>query len=63
MIDYLSFDYTSWSGKNATDNTFTNIVHFPLTSESVSRRGWVDKRIESIRQNTNSFDLTIDMEK
>jgi len=59
-IDYLSFDYTSWSGKNATDNTFTNIVHFPLTSESVSRRGWVDKRIESIRQNTNSFDLTID---
>jgi hypothetical protein len=59
-IDYLSFDYTSWSGKNATDNTFTNIIHFPLTSESVSRRGWVDKRIESITQNTNSFDLTID---
>ena len=59
-IDYLSFDYTSWSGKNSTDNTFTDIVHFPLTSESVSRRGWVDKRIESIKQNTNSFDLTID---
>lgn len=59
-IDYQSFDYTSWSGKNATDNTFTSIVHFPLTSESVSRRGWVDKRIESITQQTNSFELTID---
>lgn len=59
-IDYQSFDYTSWSGKNATDNSYTSIVHFPLTSESVSRRGWVDKKITEIRQNTTSFDLTID---
>lgn len=59
-IDYLSFDYTTWSGKNSTDNTFTSIVHFPLTSESVSRRGWVDKTVTAIAQNTNDFDLTLD---
>lgn len=58
-IDYQAFDYTSWSGKNSTDNSYTSIIHFPLTSESVSRRGWVDKTIESITQNTNNFDLII----
>jgi len=59
-IDYQAFDYTSWSGKNSTDNSYTSIVHFPLTSESVSRRGWVDKKIVGITQNTTSFDLVID---
>ena len=59
-IDYQSFDYTSWSGKNATDNTYTSVVHFPLTSESQPRRGWVDKTITAIKQNTNTFDMTID---
>ena len=59
-IDYQAFDYTSWSGKNSTDNSYTSVVHFPLTSEGVSRRGWVDKTITAITQNTSSFDLTID---
>ena len=59
-IDYQSFDYTSWSGKNATDNTYTSVVHFPLISDSQPRRGWVDKTITAIKQNTNTFDMTID---
>ena len=59
-IDYQAFDYTSWSGKNSTDNTFTSIVHFPLIASSSSRRGWVDKTITVINQNTNDFDLSVD---
>lgn len=59
-IDYQSFDYTSWSGKNIVDNTYTAITHFPLTAHSAARRGWVDKTIMAITDNAASFDLTLD---
>jgi hypothetical protein len=59
-IDYGTFDYTSWSGKNIVDNTFSSIIHFPLTAPSVARRGWTDKTISGITNNTNNFDLTLD---
>ena len=59
-IDYQSFDYTSWSGKNIVDNTYTEITHFPLTAHSTARRGWVDKTITQVVDNSASFDLTLD---
>ena len=59
-IDYQSFDYTSWSGKNIVDNTYTEITHFPLTAHSSARRGWVDKTITKIVDNSASFDITLD---
>ena len=59
-IDYQAFDYNSWSGKNSTDNTYVTSIHFPLIASNSSRRGWVDKNITEIKQNTNTFDLTVD---
>ena len=59
-IDYQSFDYTAWSGKNIVDNTYTEITHFPLTAHSTARRGWVDKTITQIVDNSASFDITLD---
>jgi hypothetical protein len=59
-IDYYTYDYTSWSGKSAVDNSFTSVVHFPLTAPSGARRGWVDKTITAITDSANSFDITLD---
>ena len=59
-IDYQAFDYNGWSGKNSTDNTYITSIHFPLTASSATRRGWVDKNITAITQNTTNFDMTID---
>jgi len=59
-IDYQAFDYNGWSGKNSTDNTYITSIHFPLTASSATRRGWVDKNITAITQNTTTFDMTID---
>jgi hypothetical protein len=58
-LDYYTFDYTAWSGK-ASDNSFTSIVHFPLTAPTAARRGWVDKTITAITDTSNSFDITLD---
>jgi len=61
--DYMSFDYVSWSGKNATYNYYTSIPHFPLTlsSDSAPTRGWVDVTIESIIDDNNlgGFDIIL----
>lgn len=43
--DYYTFSYTSWSGKNELDNTYTSIIHFPLTPPTTSLRGWTDVAI------------------
>lgn len=59
-IDYYTFDYTSWSGKDANDNTYLaeNTVHFPVTLPSGPRKGWQDVTISTITDNETSFDLT-----
>jgi hypothetical protein len=59
-IDYYTYDYTSWSGKSAIDNSFTSIIHFPLTAPDQVRRGWVDRRITKIDERANYFDITLD---
>ena len=59
-IDYYTFDYTDWSGKNPADNSYTSVTHFPLTPPSSALRGWVDKTIVSITDTSTSFDLVLD---
>ena len=59
-IDFYTFDYTSWSGKNSADNTYTSVTHFPLTAPASAVRGWVDKIITAVTDNTNSFDVELD---
>lgn len=59
-IDYYMYDYTSWSGKSAIDNSFINIVHFSLTAPATASRGWVDTTIVAIKDNSDSFDVTLD---
>ena len=57
--DYYTFDYTSWSGKNATDNSYSSITHFPLTAPSTAQRGWVDVTVDSIQTGGAHFDLNL----
>ena len=57
--DYHLFDYTSWGGKNSTDNTYSAITHFPLTEHSVAQRGWMDVSIKSIDVRSSYFDITL----
>ena len=59
-IDFYTFDYTSWSGKNSADNTYTSVTHFPLTAPASAVRGWVDKIITAVTDNTSSFDIALD---
>jgi hypothetical protein len=58
-IDYHTFDYTAWSGKDASDNSYISVTHFPLTAPVSSLRGWTDKIITSIKDDANSFDLIL----
>jgi hypothetical protein len=58
-IDYYNFDYSEWSGKSSADNSYTDIVHFPLTPPSTQRRGWVDRSIRSITNLPASFNITL----
>ena len=55
--DYHTFDYTSWSGKNPTDNTFLSTTHFPLTAHTGTLRGWTDATISSINSQGGFFEL------
>ena len=55
--DYYTFDYTSWSGKSATDNSYTSITHFPLTPPSGPLKGWTDLTITSINSQSGFFEL------
>lgn len=48
-IDYFTFDYVPWSGKNINDNTyFDTVVHFPTTPPAAGQQGWVDKTITAV---------------
>ena len=58
--DYHTFDYTSWSGKNSTDNTYISTTHFPVTVHTGALRGWTDVTISSISSQATSFDLNFD---
>ena len=60
-VDYYSVDYNDWTGKD-TDNSYTNIIHFPLRAPLVSLRGWTDKTIQSIVNTPGSgfIDITLD---
>ena len=57
--DYHTFDYTSWSGKNPTDNTFLSTTHFPLTVHAGTLRGWTDATISSINSQGGFFELNL----
>lgn len=64
-VDYYTFDYTIWSGKDAADNSFLedNLIHFPLIPSSTPRRGWADTLIaeNGIRNNGNgTFTITLE---
>lgn len=48
-IDYFTFDYVSWSGKNIEDNTyFDTVVHFPTTPPGGGQQGWVDRTVTAV---------------
>ena len=57
--DYYTFDFNAWSGKNATDNSYTSITHFPLTAPDTAQRGWVDVTIDSIQTGGAHFDINL----
>ena len=64
-IDYYNFDYVSWAEgyKSDVDNTYTKMVHFPLTAHGTTsndaRRGWEDVTITAISVGSNTFDLKL----
>lgn len=64
-IDYYDFDYVTWAAdyKSDVDNSFTKMVHFPLTAHGTTsndaRRGWEDVTITAISVGANTFDLKI----
>lgn len=60
--DYHTFDYTTWSGKNSTDNTYTSVTHFPLSEYSTGLRGWVDVPVKSIDVRATHFDIILGTE-
>lgn len=57
--DYHLFDYTTWGGKDSSDNTYSTITHFPLTEHSAQQRGWLDVSIKSIDIRSSYFDITL----
>lgn len=59
FIDYYNYDWNSWTGK-AADNSFSSIVHFPLTPPTESRRGWIDATITARTLSSTTLDLTLD---
>ena len=65
-VDYYTYDYVSWSGKNPSDNTYvlsggdSNVIHFqPTNPASESRRGWADVQVSSVVDNVSSFDIVL----
>jgi hypothetical protein len=62
--DYYTFDYTSWSGKDPLDNTYSSsypITHFPVTAPTTALRGWADTSISSIDTTTSTNTFTINL--
>jgi len=73
-IDYFTFDYTTWSGKDgefsyvkqgeieatvAIDNTYATVIHFPVAAPTQPQRGWADVQIETSTQNTVADTTTL----
>jgi hypothetical protein len=59
--DYGTFNYTSWSKKNVNTgayDSFTGLIHFPLVSPGLPKRGWVDAEVSEVNFATNSITLT-----
>ena len=62
--DYYTFDYTSWSGKDPLDNSYSSsypITHFPVTAPTTVLRGWADTSISSIDTTTSNSTFTISL--
>ena len=62
--DYYTFDYTSWSGKDPLDNSYSSsypITHFPVTPPATALRGWADTSISSIDTTTSTSTFTINL--
>lgn len=59
--DYHKFTYTPWGGKDTADNTYSSIVHFPLSSTTFisAQRGWVDANIKTIDVRADHFFITL----
>ena len=71
FVDYYTFDYVSWSGKNELDNSYIEtdpetgerlLTHFPATlagDETITTTyaGWADLAITDIVENTDNFDI------
>lgn len=60
-IDYGTFGYTSWSGKNVNTGIYqesTGTVHAPIQSPGSPKLGWVDTSIESVDNETGEIILS-----
>lgn len=57
-IDYYNEDFNSWTGK-ASDNSYSDIVHFPLTPPSAAARGWSDTSIANVDVQSSYIDVTL----
>lgn len=57
-IDYYTFDYTSWSGKRSSDNTYPDdTIYVPVNPPSSLMIGWTDATIEEVDYETNTITL------
>lgn len=59
--DYGAFNYTEWSKKNPTFGIYTvdtGLVHFPITAQPNTKKGWVDATVESVDLENNRITLT-----
>lgn len=60
-IDYLTFDYTEWSRKKSSSNSYdssTGVVHFPAVAPVTASLGWVDTKVASV--DSESFRITVE---
>lgn len=58
FVDYYNFDYTSWGGKRASDNTYPDdLIYVPVTPPSTPLVGWKDVVIESVDYENNVITL------
>lgn len=48
VVDYGTYDYVSYSGKNESDNTFSEMIHVPLTPPNATLRGWADVTLTQV---------------
>jgi len=59
--DFGTFNYNSWSRKNVNTGAYdssTGLIHFPLVSPGLAKRGWADAEVSEVDLITNSIVLT-----